>query len=48
MNDLLASLPAERRASLVATPDEHGHRFDIHLQGAQETVFVSYREPSRG
>ncbi|GAA0955219.1 protocatechuate 3,4-dioxygenase subunit alpha [Kribbella koreensis] len=37
---LLASLPESRRASLVATPAADGYRFDIHLQGEQETVFL--------
>lgn len=36
---LLSQVPAERRATLVAR-DEGGHlRFDIHLQGSEETVF---------
>ena len=41
---LLASLPAERAATLVATPDGWfggpGYRFDVRLQGAGETVFL--------
>ncbi|WP_046319624.1 protocatechuate 3,4-dioxygenase subunit alpha [Mycobacterium sp. UM_Kg1] len=40
---LLNSLPAERRRTLVAVPDEHGFRFDIRMQGADETVFLAYR-----
>ena len=40
---VLASVPEDRRPTLVATPeDENGarvYRFDIHLQGAEETVF---------
>jgi protocatechuate 3,4-dioxygenase alpha subunit len=40
---LLASLPAERRATLVAVPDETGYVFDVRLQGEDETVFLSYR-----
>jgi protocatechuate 3,4-dioxygenase alpha subunit len=40
---VLASVPAERRATLLAqrsnTPAGPVYRFDIHMQGAQETVF---------
>jgi protocatechuate 3,4-dioxygenase alpha subunit len=32
-------VPADRRATLIAMPDEEGYRFDIRLQGEQETVF---------
>jgi protocatechuate 3,4-dioxygenase alpha subunit len=39
---LLNSLPAERRHTLVAVRDEHGLRFDIKLQGEDETVFLRY------
>ncbi len=39
---LLASLPAERRATLVARPDPHGFLFDVVLQGEGETVFLTY------
>jgi protocatechuate 3,4-dioxygenase, alpha subunit len=39
---LLASLPAERRDTLIAERDETGLRFDIRLQGDRETVFLSY------
>ena len=39
---LLTSLPAERRSTLVAARDETGLRFDIRLQGADETVFLRY------
>jgi protocatechuate 3,4-dioxygenase alpha subunit len=39
----LDSVPAERRATLVAQRRDEGglpvYRFDIHMQGAQETVF---------
>jgi protocatechuate 3,4-dioxygenase alpha subunit len=38
----LQSLPEDRRATLVATPDEHGYRFDIRLQGEAETVFLQF------
>jgi protocatechuate 3,4-dioxygenase alpha subunit len=42
---LLASLPADRRDTLIATPDDHGLRFDIQLQSSPskpETVFLRY------
>src|SRR5690554_961170 len=40
---LLASLPAERQATLIASrqPDGSLHH-DIHLQGEQETVFLDF------
>ena len=41
----LATLDADRRASLVTTRDEHGFRFDIRLQGEGETVFLTYPRP---
>lgn len=47
---LLAALPAARRQTLIAIPDEHGFRFDIRLQGdheAEETVFLQYSGPGR-
>lgn len=40
---VLAAVPAERRAALIAVRDESGgtplYRFDINLQGDRETVF---------
>jgi len=39
----LNSVPADRRHTLIAVPDEDGFRFDIRLQGADETVFLRYR-----
>ena len=36
---VLASVPVDRRATLVAHPDGAGYRFDIRLQGPGETVF---------
>ena len=39
---LLNSVPADRRHTLIAVPDEHGLRFDIRLQGEDETVFLRY------
>ncbi|NEA32848.1 protocatechuate 3,4-dioxygenase subunit alpha [Streptomyces sp. SID13031] len=40
MDPLLDSLPQARRSSLVATPAPDGYRFDVYLQGDQETVFL--------
>jgi protocatechuate 3,4-dioxygenase alpha subunit len=40
---LLASLPAQRRATLVAAETAPlAYRFDIHLQGEKETVFLDF------
>ncbi len=41
---LLASLPEQRRATLVARPDGVAYRFDIRIQGseAEETVFLDF------
>ncbi|HEU4362655.1 MAG TPA: protocatechuate 3,4-dioxygenase subunit alpha [Mycobacterium sp.] len=39
---LLAKLEPERRATLICTPEPPGYRFDIHLQGELETVFLDY------
>ena len=39
---LLAGLEADRRATLVATEDGDGLRFDIRLQGEGETVFLTH------
>ncbi|WCB94418.1 Protocatechuate 3,4-dioxygenase alpha chain [Baekduia alba] len=36
---VLASVPVDRRDTLLATPTDDGYRFDIHLQGHGETVF---------
>ncbi|KAF1049984.1 protocatechuate 3,4-dioxygenase subunit alpha [Xylophilus sp.] len=40
---VLAAVPAERRSTLIARRSERGgevvYRFDIHMQGPQETVF---------
>ncbi len=40
---LLSQVPAERRATLLARPEGTGYRWDVHLQGAHETVFFEYR-----
>jgi protocatechuate 3,4-dioxygenase, alpha subunit len=39
---LLGSIPADRRTTLVAKRDPDGLVFDVVLQGAGETVFLSY------
>ena len=39
---LLASLPQNERATLIAESDAQGLRFDIHLQGERETVFLTH------
>jgi protocatechuate 3,4-dioxygenase, alpha subunit len=36
---VLAAVPDDRRATLLAAPTDDGYRFDIHLQGPGETVF---------
>jgi protocatechuate 3,4-dioxygenase alpha subunit len=40
---LLKSVPPDRRHSLIAVSDDDGLRFDVRLQGADETVFLRYR-----
>jgi protocatechuate 3,4-dioxygenase alpha subunit len=37
---LLASLPDDRARTLVAVADGDGYRFDVQLQGPDETVFL--------
>ncbi|OBF57652.1 protocatechuate 3,4-dioxygenase subunit alpha [Mycobacterium sp. 852002-53434_SCH5985345] len=46
---LLTSLDAERRASLLCDAESgcRQYRFDIHLQGPRETVFLTYRDGGR-
>lgn len=39
---LLGALLPERRATLITTREERGLRFDIRLQGEDETVFLRY------
>ena len=41
-DDLLAALPADRRATLVASADASGFAFDVVLQGHDETVFLTH------
>jgi protocatechuate 3,4-dioxygenase alpha subunit len=38
-DELLRSIDEERRHTLVAVPEGDGLRFDVHLQGEDETVF---------
>ena len=38
----LQALDADRRSTLIATRDETGFVFDVHLQGDRETVFLTY------
>jgi protocatechuate 3,4-dioxygenase, alpha subunit len=38
---VLARVPAGRRPTLIAAPAEDGYRFDITLQGPDETVFFA-------
>ena len=38
----LQSVPDDRRTTLYATPEEHGYRFDVRLQGEGETVFLQF------
>ncbi|MEZ0366167.1 protocatechuate 3,4-dioxygenase subunit alpha [Mycobacterium sp. pUA109] len=40
---LLAGLDRARRETLLCQQDLDGYRFDIHLQGRNETVFLQYR-----
>jgi len=39
---LLSALDAAPRQTLICTAETGGYRFDIHLQGAHETVFLAY------
>ncbi len=38
---VLGHVPEDRRPTLLATPAPGGYRFDIHLQGDDETVFFA-------
>jgi protocatechuate 3,4-dioxygenase, alpha subunit len=38
---LLARVPADRQATLIAQPTNRGYGFDIHIQGERETVFFA-------
>jgi protocatechuate 3,4-dioxygenase, alpha subunit len=39
LDPVLARVPADRRATLLAEPTDYGYTLDIHLQGPGETVF---------
>lgn len=41
---LLNSVDADRRDTLVASREQGGYRFDVHLQGDEETVFLDVFE----
>ena len=38
---ILGSVPADRRGTLLAQRTPDGYRFDLHLQGTDETVFFA-------
>jgi protocatechuate 3,4-dioxygenase alpha subunit len=42
-DQLLGALDAGRRKTLICIAETGGYRFDIHLQGEHETVFLAYR-----
>ena len=42
---VLQSVPADRRDTLLATPDGDGYRFDVYLQGDRETSSSRYECP---
>ncbi|MGA9357460.1 MAG: protocatechuate 3,4-dioxygenase subunit alpha, partial [Mycobacterium sp.] len=48
---LLAEVDAGRRPTLLCAAESvsgrTGYRFDIHLQGSNETVFLTYRDDPR-
>ena len=45
----LSGVEADRRETLIAHPDaERSYRFDIHLQGDDETVFIDFRGDGHG
>jgi protocatechuate 3,4-dioxygenase alpha subunit len=43
---LLSALDGARRQTLICAAEKGGYRFDIHLQGRSETVFLAYRGDS--
>jgi protocatechuate 3,4-dioxygenase alpha subunit len=43
---LLSALDGTRRQTLICAAEKGGYRFDIHLQGRSETVFLAYRGAS--
>jgi len=44
---LLSTVDAARRDTLVCVESGTDYRFDIHLQGPNETVFLTYRDDPR-
>jgi protocatechuate 3,4-dioxygenase, alpha subunit len=42
-DQLLGTLGPARRNTLICNAETGGYRFDIHLQGEHETVFLAYR-----
>ncbi|GAA3195881.1 protocatechuate 3,4-dioxygenase subunit alpha [Streptomyces ramulosus] len=41
---VLGALPEDRRGTLLAVPErDRRYRFDVHLQGDRETVFLDFR-----
>ena len=42
-DELLGALDPARRKTLTCIAETGGYRFDIHLQGAHETVFLTFR-----
>lgn len=44
---LLAALPDADRRTLLCQPEPGGYRFDIHLQGERETVFLRFNPDSQ-
>lgn len=43
---LLSDVEGTRRQTLICAAEKGGYRFDIHLQGRCETVFLAYRGDS--
>lgn len=41
VDPVLGSVAADRRATLLAQPSDGGYRFDIRLQGPDETIFFA-------
>jgi protocatechuate 3,4-dioxygenase alpha subunit len=39
---MLRALEPERRKTLIAVRDDQGYRFDVRLQGDEETVFLAF------
>jgi protocatechuate 3,4-dioxygenase alpha subunit len=41
-DDISETVPPDRRHTLLAAEDETGYRFDVRLQGEDETVFFRF------